>query len=97
MKLRHVAALVLVYWILFLDTSPDRRGFYEWAGNFTGKASCERALLREQAHPYNMNHNEVARLEKGIKPYLVHGLPGFCESSEQVLPSPSPAVTSLPD
>jgi hypothetical protein len=92
MNLRHAATLALVYWILLLDTSPDRHGFNEWAGNFSTKRKCELALSREQTHWYDMNPNQPDEAKPdfhvhGKDAYWVRGLRGFCESSDFGTPS----------
>ena len=91
---RHAAALVLAYWILFLNTGPPGQEFNEWAGNFSTKHQCEQALLREQTRQYDMNPDEdpdnLDRHVHGKNADWVRGLPGFCKSSTEVLVPPTP-------
>lgn len=79
MKLTRSVLLVLMYWILFLDTSPDRHGFYDWAGQFNAKEQCEETLAQEKNHPYNANPGAA-------NPFWVQGRSGFCRSSDEVFP-----------
>jgi hypothetical protein len=92
MKSRRAAALALLFWILFLDTSPDRHGFNEWAGSFSTKQKCEDALSRERIHRYDMNPDELDAHAPGRNPIWVHELPGFGKSSDEVLRTPAPSA-----
>jgi hypothetical protein len=100
MNLHHAAALVLVFWILFLDTSPDRHGFYEWSGNFSTKQKCEHALNREQTHWYDESPDEPNPDKPDIHVHGKHadwvrGLQGFCKSSDEVFGTPASSATPV--
>ena len=90
MKTPHIlVVVVLLYWILLLDTSPDRHGFNEWAGNFGTKQRCEQALKYEQMRSYDMNPDQVDPDKPDIHRHgkdavWVHGLPGVCEPSDEL-------------
>jgi hypothetical protein len=93
MKLRHAAVLGLMYWILFLDTSPGRHGFNEWAGNFSTRLKCEQALSREQSRWYDMSPSQTDPDHPDIHAHgkeanWVRGLSGYCRSSNQVFSAP---------